>query len=362
MFAINDLTIDWIFLPIALAICLVILASPKLFGLLLRIKEIFVSSDTQKIYQIIVEPDKDLLQSIILLLIADIILLLTEYFVPQAALINIIEFPIGFSTTLVISWLGYRFVERFFKVYVTQITQSGRKLNEDLIIVARWLTFLLFLFIIITVFSQIHAINIFGLIASVGIGGVAIAFAAQKTLEQLLGGVVLYLDRPFVISDYIGLPDGTFGKVELIGLRSTKVRISGRGTLMVVPNNYLAGINIENFTGASKLISIIKMNFSDSLTAAQESFISELILNSSLTSEIDSRNLTINFQNIFNDQGDKITQAQIKYFIPLAGESSKEFRLQIINIIGENIRQKLLEHEINHEIVDRVLIDSQISI
>ena len=104
------------------------------------------------------------------------------------------------------------------------------------------------------------------------------------------------------------------------------------------------------------------MNFSDSLTEAQESFISELILNSSLTSEIDSRNLTINFQNIFNDQGDKITQAQIKYFIPLAGESSKEFRLQIINIIGENIRQKLLEHEINHEIVDHVLIDSQISI
>ncbi len=350
--------IDWIFLPIALAICLVILASPKLFGLLLRIKEIVISPATQKVYQIIVEPDKDLLQSIVLLLIADIILLLTKYFVPKAALINIIEFPIGISTTFVMIWLGYRFVERFFKVYVTQITQSGRKLNEDLIIVARWINFLLFLLIIITVFSQTHAINIFGLIASVGVGGVAIAFAAQKTLEQLLGGVVLYLDRPFVLSDYIGLPDGTFGKVESIGLRSTKVRISGRGTLMVVPNNYLAGINIENFTGASKLISIIKMNFSESLTVAKKSFISELILNSSLNSEIDSRNLTINFQKILNRKGDKITQAQIKYFIPLAGESSKEFRLQIISIIGEDIRQKLLDHEI----VDHVLIDSQISI
>lgn len=362
MFTIDNLTIDWVFLPITLAICLVILASPKLFDLLLRIKEVFVSSDTQKIYQIIVDPDKDLLQSIILLLIADVILLFTEYFVPQAELIKIIELPIGVSIILVISWLGYRLVERFFKIYVTQITQSGRKLNEDLIIVARWLTFLLFLFIVITIFSQTHAINIFGLVASVGIGGIAIAFAAQKTLEQLLGGVVIYLDRPFLVSDYIGLPDGTFGKVESVGLRSTKIRISGKGTLMVVPNNYLAGINIENFTGASKLISFIKMNFFEVLTEAKESFISELILHSSLTTEIDSRNLTINFQHIVNDQGDKITQAQIKYFIPLAGESSKEFRLQIINIVGENIRQKLLEHGINHEIVDRVLIDSQISI
>ena len=106
----------------------------------------------------------------------------------------------------------------------------------------------------------------------------------------------------------------------------------------------------------------ILLNFFEVLTEAKESFISELILHSSFTTEIDSRNLTINFQHIVNAQGDKITQAQIKYFIPLAGESSKEFRLQIINIVGENIRQKLLEHGINHEIVDRVLIDSQISI
>ena len=42
-----------------------------------------------------------------------------------------------------------------------------------------------------------------------------------------------------MVSDYIGLPDGTFGKVESIGLCSTKIRISGKGTLMVVPNNYL---------------------------------------------------------------------------------------------------------------------------
>lgn len=69
--------------------------------------------------------------------------------------------------------------------------------------------------------------------------GVAVAFAAQNTLSKLLGGIVLYIDRPFVVDDYIGLPDGTFGRVESIGLRSTKIRSSGKGTLIIISNNSL---------------------------------------------------------------------------------------------------------------------------
>lgn len=362
MLTADNLATNWLLIPIGLAILLVIIALPQLLRLLLSIKAIFISSDAKKVYQRVFDPDKDVLQSIILLLIADIILLITGHFVSNIQLISLIELPIGLSSSFVVAWLGYRLVERFFKIYITEITQSGQKLNEDLMIVAKWLTFLIFLFIVITFFSQTHQINILGLLASLGVGGIAIAFAAQKTLEQLLGGIVLYLDCPFIVGNYVGLPDGTFGKVESIGLRSTKIRISGKGTLMVVPNNYLTEINIENFTGASKLISIVKMNLSEQISEEKKSFISQLIFDSSLTTEVDSRNLNVSFQDITNDQGEKFTQAQIKYFMPLAGEKSKDFRLQIINIIGENIRQQLLEHGINHEIVDNIWIDSKISI
>ena len=85
---------------------------------------------------------------------------------------------------------------------------------------------------LILTFCISHRINVFGIVASLGIGGIAIAFAAQKTLEQFLGGIVLTLDRPFTVGDYIGLSDGqqgkqgTFGRVESIGLRSTKIRFS----------------------------------------------------------------------------------------------------------------------------------------
>ena len=63
-------------------------------------------------------------------------------------------------------------------------------------------------------------------------GCLAIAFAAQKTLEQLLGTCVLYLDRPFIPGEYIRLPSGLFGRVESIGLRSTKIRTAAKSTLI----------------------------------------------------------------------------------------------------------------------------------
>ena len=358
----EKILINWPIIPVGLAIVLVIVALPQILRLLVSFRENIATSETQKIYQRIINPDQALLQSIILLLLADIILLVTHRLVPKLQSINIIEFPVGLSVSLVIGWLGYRLVERFFKIYLTEITQNGQKLNSDLLIVAKGLTFFLFLFIIITIFSQAHEINIFGLIASLGISGVAIAFAAQKTLEQLLGVIVLYLDRPFMVSDYIGLPDGTFGKVESIGLRSTKIRISGKGTLMVVPNNYLTQINIENFTGASKLINIIKVSFFQNLSDSQKSLVSQLILESSLKNEVDSRNLHVDFADIVNDSNEKTTQAQIKYFMPLEDKDSGDFRIQIIKIIGENIRQQLLENGINHEIIDSIFVNSEISI
>ena len=356
------LPINWRLIPVGFAIILVIIALPRLTRLLRKIRDIFISSNTRELYQKVVEPEKDLLQSLALVLIADIILLITGSLVPQIDFIDLIELPVGLFAALVIGWLGYKLFERFFKIYITSITLSGRRVNEDLLIVTKWLAFSLFSFIIITIFSQTHEINILGLIASLGVGGIAIAFAAQKTLEQLLGGIVLYLDRPFVVDDYVGLPDGTFGKVESIGLRSTKIRTSGKGTLMVIPNSYLSGINIENFTGAGKVLNVTKINFSEYIPDPKKAFIRQLFLDASQNTEVDSRHITVSFQDLSDEQGQKITQGQVKFFMPSAGELSTEFRRQILEIIGENIRQKLLENAISYEIVDDIWIDSQISI
>lgn len=95
-----------------------------------------------------------------------------------------------------------------------------------------------------------------------------------------MGGIVLYLDRPFVIDDYIGLPDGTFGRVESIGLRSTRIRTSGKGTVMIVPNSSLTQVNIENFTGAKKVMSILYLTFYRMLSSEDRALIRQVILDS----------------------------------------------------------------------------------
>ncbi|MGA3188755.1 MAG: mechanosensitive ion channel family protein [Bryobacteraceae bacterium] len=83
------------------------------------------------------------------------------------------------------------------------------------------------------------------LVAGLGVGGIAIALAAQKTLENLFGGISIIFDKTIRVGDTcrIGTQSGT---VEDIGLRSTSLRTDAR-TVLTVPNSQLSAMNIENF-------------------------------------------------------------------------------------------------------------------
>ena len=89
------------------------------------------------------------------------------------------------------------------------------------------------------------------LIAGLGVGGIAIAFAAQKTLENLFGGISIIFDKTIRVGDYckIGAQSGT---VEDIGLRSTALRTDAR-TVLTVPNGQLSAMNVENFGMREKI-------------------------------------------------------------------------------------------------------------
>jgi MscS family membrane protein len=81
------------------------------------------------------------------------------------------------------------------------------------------------------------------LVAGLGIGGLAVALAAQKTVEHVFGGVMLAVDQPMRVGDYVRVDD-TAGWVEHIGLRSTRIRTLDR-TLVTIPNGKLADMKIE---------------------------------------------------------------------------------------------------------------------
>lgn len=82
------------------------------------------------------------------------------------------------------------------------------------------------------------------LLAGLGIGGIAIAFAAQKTLEHFFGSVAIGIDQPFRVGDTI-VVDGIEGEVEAIGLRSTRLRTADR-SVVSLPNGRLADMRTEN--------------------------------------------------------------------------------------------------------------------
>jgi MscS family membrane protein len=108
--------------------------------------------------------------------------------------------------------------------------------------------------VVITALLSILAImgfNLTTVLAGLGIGGIAIAFAAQKTLENLFGGISVLADDVIRVGDYCRFADRT-GSVEDIGLRSTQVRTDAR-TQLSIPNGALATMSIENFTRRDKI-------------------------------------------------------------------------------------------------------------
>lgn len=87
--------------------------------------------------------------------------------------------------------------------------------------------------------------DVTSMLAGLGIGGVAIALAAQAVLGDLFAAVALFLDRPFVVGDFIVTGD-TVGTIEEIGVKTTRVRALS-GELLVLPNSTLASARIQNF-------------------------------------------------------------------------------------------------------------------
>ncbi|WP_181418416.1 mechanosensitive ion channel family protein [Phyllobacterium leguminum] len=97
----------------------------------------------------------------------------------------------------------------------------------------------------ILMLAQVFSLPYEHVLAGLGIGGLAVALAAQPTLQNFLSGLTLYADRPVSVGDFCKFDD-TLGTVEHIGMRSTRVRSLDR-TVISVPNSDFADMKIENY-------------------------------------------------------------------------------------------------------------------
>jgi MscS family membrane protein len=90
------------------------------------------------------------------------------------------------------------------------------------------------------------------LLAGLGIGGIALAFGAQKTVENLFGAVAIGVDQPFREGDFVRIETDVMGTIESVGLRSTRVRTLDR-TVVTLPNGRLADMRIETYARRDRI-------------------------------------------------------------------------------------------------------------
>jgi MscS family membrane protein len=131
-------------------------------------------------------------------------------------------------------------------------TRTQHKGGESILIVMQRLTRIALLVMATVIALSMFGFNVKTTLAGLGIGGLAIALAAQKTLENLIGGVSLLMDKAIRVGDFCQIGN-QLGTVEDIGLRSLKLRTLDQN-LSVVPNGSLAQMQFQNMARRNKLL------------------------------------------------------------------------------------------------------------
>ncbi|MBQ6962796.1 MAG: mechanosensitive ion channel [Paludibacteraceae bacterium] len=161
----------------------------------------------------------------------------------MAMIADIYKFLLVISAT----WFISRAVSTFINVILKEkVNDESSKMDEHaLSLIKKVSSFVIWSIGVITALNN-AGVDVGALIAGLGIGGVAIALAAQDTAKNIFAGIMILFDRPFKIGELITI-DGTTGYVEDMGIRSTKLRTYS-GQLVVIPNYKTADSNLTNIT------------------------------------------------------------------------------------------------------------------
>ena len=177
------------------------------------------------------------------------------------------------STALILSavWIVWRVVRwSLYRVRIRALAHGLAGTGSLMLLGERILKAAIFVLGALAVLGNL-GFNMSTALAGLGIGGLAIGFGAQKTIENLFGGVSVLADEVFRVGDVCRFGDRT-GVVEDIGLRSTRIRTDER-TLLAIPNGTVATINLENLSRRDKILFKTSLNLRSETKADHLRFI-----------------------------------------------------------------------------------------
>lgn len=176
------------------------------------------------------------------------ILLSAIYVLAYLNIANLMAMVVIFKILAIYAlWICLSFIlsliRTFFKLFAGKVEKTKPSLFM-LISLFRSIAISLAVIIFLLLVLENFGVNISAIIASLGIGGAALAFASQDTIANFFGSVAIIIDRPFIVGDEVIIANW-HGFIEEIGLRSTKLR-TFHSELISIPNSTLANAHIRN--------------------------------------------------------------------------------------------------------------------
>ncbi len=142
-------------------------------------------------------------------------------------------------------WLSYRLIDVLKDYMATRAAASESKLDDQLVpMVSKTLKIFVSVIGGIFILQNLH-INVGSLLAGLGLGGLAFALAAKDTIANFFGSLMIFIDKPFQIGDWVVI-EGTEGIVEEVGFRTTRVR-TFYNSLVTVPNATITNSMVDNY-------------------------------------------------------------------------------------------------------------------
>ncbi len=147
-------------------------------------------------------------------------------------------------SVLVITWTLFKLTDALTILLNELAAKTDSKLDDQVVPLVRKALKIFMAILAFILIAQNLGYSVSGLLAGLGIGGLALAMASKDTLANLFGSIMILIDRPFHVGDWITFPGGD-GVVEEVGMRSTRIRTFAK-TVVSIPNQALANATVEN--------------------------------------------------------------------------------------------------------------------
>lgn len=203
-----------------------------------------------------------------------------------------------------------RLLDFVFLVLVSKAKdRNDRERQQVLPLLKDVLKVIVWAFGVLSVLGAVFHVNVAALVAGLGVGGIAIAFAAKESLENLLASFMVMIDKPFTIGDWVKI-NGVEGNVEKVGFRSTRVRTFDKSVISI-PNRQLIDNNLENLSERGMRRVLFKVGAVYGLSVATLETTMKEIRNVILKTEGTTGTPSVQLESL----GDFSVNIQIVYFI-----------------------------------------------